>query len=162
MPNDDKEMPYFIVGDDAFALKSWLMKPFSLRNMTRGQRIFNYRLSRGRRIVENAFGILAHRWRCLLTTLQQEPSTVTAITLTCVILHNLLRGKKPKEVRAQADQDSNHNIIPGFWREDVTLTDGISEFANNTTTRKAKLQREYLCAYYNSDAGSVPWQEDMI
>ena len=163
MPNDDKDMPYFIVGDDAFALKTWLMKPFSLRNMTRGQRIFNYRLSRGRRIVENAFGILAHRWRCLLTRLQQEPTTVTAITLTCVILHNMLRGKKPSEVRAHADQeDADHNVIPGDWREDVAMIDGISSFANNTTTRKAKLQREYLCAYYNSAAGSVPWQDNMI
>ena len=163
IPNDDKDMPYFIVGDDAFALKPWLMKPFSLRKMTRPQRIFNYRLSRARRIVENAFGILAHRWRCLLTTLQQEPTTVTSITMTCVILHNLLSGKKPGENQANADkEDANHNIIPGTWRDDAALTDGVSEFANNTTTKKAKLQREYLCAYYNSDAGSVPWQEDMI
>jgi len=163
IPNDDKDMPYFLVGDDAFALRTWLMKPFSLRNLTRGQRIFNYRLSRARRIVENAFGILAHRWRCLLTTMQQEPKTVTCIALTCVILHNLLRGKKPSEVRGDADQeDANHNIIPGLWREDAALTDGISNFANNTTTQKAKLQRQYLCGYYNSEAGSVSWQEDMI
>ena len=26
MPNDDKDMPYFIIGDDAFALKTWFMK----------------------------------------------------------------------------------------------------------------------------------------
>ena len=49
LPNDDKDMPYFIIGDDAFALKRWMMKPFSLKNMTRHQRIFNYRLSRARR-----------------------------------------------------------------------------------------------------------------
>jgi len=163
LPNDDKDMPYFIVGDDAFTLRQWLMKPFSLKKMTRPQRIFNYRLSRARRIVENAFGILAHRFRCLLTTLQQDPSTVSSIVLTCVCLHNLLRSKKPNEFGNEADQeDENHNIIPGAWREDPPLHDGISEFANNTTTQRAKLQRDYLSAYYNSDAGSVPWQEDMI
>ncbi len=36
LPNDD------IAGDDAFALKSWLMKPLSKKNMTHSERIFNY------------------------------------------------------------------------------------------------------------------------
>ena len=34
IPNDDEPMPYFMVRDDAFALKPNLMKPFSKRDMT--------------------------------------------------------------------------------------------------------------------------------
>ena len=162
LPNDDKDMPYFIIGDDAFALKKWMMKPFSLKNMTRPQRIFNYRLSRARRIVENAFGILAHRFRCLLTTMQQKPKNVATIALTCVVLHNLLRTKKMREVIVEDQEDDHHNMIPGAWRNDPPLTDGISDFARNTATEAAKLQREYLSAYYNSEAGSVPWQNEMV
>ena len=61
LPNTDVVLPYAIVGDEAFPLRSYLMKPFPQRNLTRDQRRYNYRISRARRIVENAFGVLANR-----------------------------------------------------------------------------------------------------
>ena len=42
---DDTPIPYFLVGDDAFPLRQWIMKPFSSRHLTDEERIFNYRLS---------------------------------------------------------------------------------------------------------------------
>lgn len=47
-----------VVGDDAFPLKTYLLKPFSNVTLSKEQKVFNYLLSRARRIVENAFGIL--------------------------------------------------------------------------------------------------------
>ena len=82
---------YFLLGDDAFALMQWMVKPYIRRQFTREERIANYRISRDRRVVENAFGILVSRIRLLLGTREQEPKVVRDIVYTCVVLDNMLR-----------------------------------------------------------------------
>ena len=62
LAKDDSQVPHFFIGDDAFGLRSWMMKPHPSRGLSKEKRIFNYRLSRARRVVENAFGILAQRF----------------------------------------------------------------------------------------------------
>ena len=62
LPEVDRYTPYFIVANNAFALRTWFMKPFSERNLTNEERIFNNRLSRASCVVENAFGILANHF----------------------------------------------------------------------------------------------------
>lgn len=104
LPHDrsGNTLPYFFVGDDAFALNESMMKPYRLGKQrgTWCQEVFNYRLSRARRIIENVFGILVHRFRCLITPLQQEPEVATEITMACCVLHNFLCVHKPDRINA--------------------------------------------------------------
>ncbi|KRF98690.1 LOW QUALITY PROTEIN: uncharacterized protein Dwil_GK27242 [Drosophila willistoni] len=90
IPMTEYELSYVMVGDDAFLLSTNLMKPFSRRNLTKEELIFNYRFSRARRVVNNAFGILANRFRVLLTTISLQPEKATSMVLCCCYLHNYL------------------------------------------------------------------------
>ena len=89
-PYRSEKVPFVILGDDVFALKNYMMKPFPQRNLTIEKRIYNYRHSRARRISENMFGILANRWRVFHTTMHLSPELAISVTLSALILHNYL------------------------------------------------------------------------
>jgi hypothetical protein len=59
------------------------------------------------------------------------------------------------------EDPDTHQVIPGTWREVDALV-GLQAMMRNNATKAAKVQRDYLRQYYNSPAGSVPWQERMI
>ena len=84
MTNDNEWMPFLMIWDNAFTLCTIMMVPYSRKNLSRSERIFNCRISCARRVVENAFSILAARFQCLLGTLQQNPVAVRDIIQACV------------------------------------------------------------------------------
>ncbi|KAG5873935.1 hypothetical protein JTB14_014535 [Gonioctena quinquepunctata] len=83
LPGRNKNIPHVLVADGAFPLSVKLIKPYPFKNISRQQRIFNYRLSRVHRVVEHAFGILANRFRVLLTTMNLHPEKVQ--NYTCLL-----------------------------------------------------------------------------
>ncbi len=129
----------------------------------RRERIFNYQLSRARRIVENAFGILSNKFGCLLTTLKQQPPVVIDIILSCICLLNLMWIGYPALQNPALDAEDNQlNLIPGDWRNGVQMHDVLNIIGRNRATQAFKQQREYLKLYYNSPTGAVPLQLDQI
>ena len=57
-------LPYLLLGYEAFPLKEYMMRPFP-GQLDEDEKVFNYRQPRGRRIIENTFGILRALWRIL-------------------------------------------------------------------------------------------------
>ena len=81
LPGRENPLPYVIVGDEAFPPKTYLLRPYPSRQSDLSRRIFNYRLWRARRVVENVFGILASRFTVFKSTIDMDPEKAQKIVL---------------------------------------------------------------------------------
>ena len=163
LPYDTDDTPFYILGDDAFPLREWLMKPYGSRTLTKEERILNYRLSRARRVVENAFGILSARFRFLHTSMLQTTANAIKLIQVAVLLHNMIRSRYRNLHLGWIDREDSetHAIIPGRWRTDQVLRDVLGVRASNTATKRGKQIREALKHYVNY-VHKLPWQENRI
>ena len=158
-PDDTTLVPYFIVSDDAFALRDYCIKPYSRKTMEVRELIFNYRLSRARRVVENAFGLLAQRFRIFQRSCELQPSQVRLQIKCCLVLHNLLMHQAPLPADAVDREQADGQVIPGLWRQEVMWEDQPQPQAGRHNT-PGKRVREILADYFGTPAGLVPWQWD--
>ena len=163
-------LPYMIIADDAFPLQENIMKPYPHRNLDPAERIFNYRLSRARRVVENVFGILANRFRVFQAPIALEPEKIEMIILACCSLHNYLRSHEsaqgvytPPSYVDREDADT-HEPIPGSWRDNLTGTGfhDMDHMKARNATKTAKKNRDILRDYFTSPEGSVDFQWNKI
>lgn len=167
-----KLYPYIFVADDAFQMKDFMLKPFARLNTNIGRKIFNYRLSRARRLIENCFGIAASRFRIFRKPIISKVGTVKAITKAVVALHNYLMISQNKfgDLRycspGFVDSESEGgNFQNGGWRDEIEACTGLLPLRNtgsNNYSRSAKEVREDFMLYFNSTEGAVDWQWDYV
>lgn len=158
---EGKAMPYMLVADEAFQLNNFTLRPYPGKTLTNEQRIFNYRLSRARRVIENAFGIMVARWRIFTKPLNVSLKTAESIVKACVVLHNYCMEKVGYCSKGFADElRNNREFIPGEWRQVVRNNSGITDLRNdgsNTHSRSAAAIREDFKNYFLNE-GEIPWQ----
>lgn len=163
LPNSEIKQPYVLVGGEAFPLMDNLMKPFSQKNLNEEQIIFNYRLSRARRIVENAFGILASRFRILLREINLNPEKATLIVQACTHLHNFLIRKKIElyyQGGLDVENTTTGDIENADWKSQATLL-SLRRLPDRNISVYSKEIRLNFSRYFNSEQGAVPWQDNI-
>ncbi|PIO30298.1 hypothetical protein AB205_0055440 [Aquarana catesbeiana] len=133
-PEENVEgLPFVFVADEAFVLGDHLMRPFPMRTLTPEQRVFNYRLARARRVVENTFGIMASRFRLFLTPIHMAEYKLNHIILAYCVLHNFLRQHSANYAGSVGPEagiinettltalESGHPGLPSLSARDVRL-----------------------------------------
>ena len=143
-------MCYFLLGDDAFDLMPWMVKPYSRRQLTMEERIANYRISRGRTVVENVFGIVVSRFRVLFGTMEQRPKVVRHCFYMCGVAQHA------------DDTPGRANRAPVPANDVATLQNKQVVFVPDDNyknlSRETKHQRDLLKDYFNH-VGGIGWAE---
>lgn len=97
-------LPYVFVGDEAYPLTTYLMRLYPKRSDSDlKKKVYNYRHSIARRVIESAFGILVARWRIFRRPINTYVSKAEKMVLATVCLHNYIISKelqkRPQERR---------------------------------------------------------------
>ncbi|CAK1595740.1 unnamed protein product [Parnassius mnemosyne] len=129
------------------------MKPFPFKNITHDQRIFNYRLSRARRVVENAFGILSSRFRVFLSPIGVQVNNVDPIVLACCALHNFLRKQTlsyiaPRDI--DTENTKNFTFHKGDWRNNTEGLSSLQRTSENQRNSDGNEVRNTFMNYFSS------------
>lgn len=123
------------------------MKPFALNNLTRSQQIFNYRLSRARRVVENAFGLITSRFRVLNTVIALSPEKVITFVRAICTLHNFLLSF------------GTERYLRNVPNNPMELRPEMEDLQAHSQEESRQIRIEFE-EYFNGE-GAVPWQEQI-
>lgn len=144
-------MPHVLVGDEAFLLKTYLMRPYP-GSQSKGdseKSFFNYRLFPARRVVENAFGIWSQKFQIYQRTVQSRPENADKIIFATYILQNYLRYQGV----GLGDIASSANV----WRNLTNIPQ-----QGGSAHQRAFEVRDKFKRFFNSSSGSVPWQDEIV
>lgn len=144
---DEEETPFFFVADDAFPLSKRIMKPHG-GTLTNEQKVFNYRLSRARRTIENAFGLLTMRWGCLRSEFLCHPDKAKLIAGACCALHNYMLERSPQYTNSVDRYDEHGNVIEGEWRSAQQPLDQINAQTRGQSSQIGNFIRERLTNFF--------------
>lgn len=165
LPGNETPLPYVILGGEAFALNDNLMKPYSgVYEKGSKERIFNYRLSRARRVVENAFGICSSVFRVLRKPLLLKPDNAQLIVMACVHLHNFLRKSSTSQniycPEDALDREVDGRVIPGTWRNDGEISSlyNLKKIPRKSSANAQEIRNRFSTYFFND--GAVPWQNE--
>ena len=139
-------MLYVFLADDAFPLGKHCLKSYSQSGLTPIKRIFNYRLSRVRRVTENAFRTLTNSFRVFTTKMYLDSDKATIITLAILVLHDMLRQLSYESYTPKGYIDmetESGDTVEGEWRKE-NVGASVLQSLPKSNTRKATMHAQHI------------------
>lgn len=147
---NDCSFPYYFVGDEAFALSKYLMRPYSKRALDNTKRIYNYRISRARKTIECTFGMTAEKWASFNGPIRcRNMKKINYIVKADCVLHNFVRKREGLEYIPRNMEDGETINNPVIQPQDLPVLNQNSS---------PNVLRNYLANYFVTPRASLPWQ----
>ena len=119
------------------------------RTLDNTKRIFNYRLSRGRKSVECAFGMMTKKFQVLSSPIRTRTTErVVNIIKSVCILHNFIRISEGVQYHIDEPQTT-------FLERSTSLVPTRTTLHSESSASDI---RNYLANYFLTPGASLPWQ----
>ena len=118
------------------------------------KKVFNTLLSHVRRMVECAFGMLASQWRVYRRVLCVSPEVAENVVKATCMLHNFLRWDASTTIPARSSTGTS-------TAEPSQGLQNAPRLGTNNAGRDVVAVREKFAQYFMSEAGRVPWQDNI-
>ena len=163
--NTTRSLPYVFVADDAFPLRVDMLKPFRQADLIcQDRKLYNYRVSRARRIVENAFGIMASRFRIFHSQINLRPERIESVVMASCALHNFLIKTVPNSYSPpdcfDRENTEDGTTVSGFHTNNSNMESLNNRTQGNTANDAKKVRADFINYFVNE--GAVPWQHNFI
>ncbi|CAH1959450.1 unnamed protein product [Acanthoscelides obtectus] len=125
LPGSNILLPHVLVGNEAYPLKTYLMRPFPSSTLDDSKRIFNKRLSRAQVTIDCAYGIMTNKWRIFLKPMETDTKHAKLIIKAGCLLHNIVREKDgnsdPDFRRYMSSKSTSNQVITSRRNNRATL-----------------------------------------
>lgn len=142
MPGTNIKVPHVLVGDEAYPLKTYLMRPFPRENLTPSRIIVNQRLSRARQFIECTSGIISSKWSLLHKGIDVEPDFADLIIKAICLLHNIV-------IDLEGEDYISKYLDADIHPESVRV--GFASVGENRSSVSAYNVREKFMAYFREN-----------
>ena len=128
-----RPLQLFLIGDSAYPLLSWLIKPFPFSSsLSSEQKLFNHKISRARVVVVIAYGRLKAQWRRL--------------TIFPTSLHNVCEVHKDN-----FDDEWLHKLITEMAQPNCGSTTSSTKVTGGEEVREISF--DYISCIYSMSKG---------